>query len=90
MQWGEGIPERAAEVNAPIGAFTPPTPPGVTVPAAARLFNVGKRSITRARDVPEHGDHLRIDAVGKAHQNRALCPVLMRFFFEVIPAHGYT
>jgi len=26
----------------------------------------------------------------KAHHYRALCPAVMRFFFEIIPAHGYT
>jgi len=60
---GEEVLENVADLNAPIGAFSIQAPPGVTMPAAARLLNVGRRSITRAREVLVHGDTALVAAV---------------------------
>ena len=55
--------ENRAKNELPIGNSPSSNGPRVTAPQAAELLNVGRRSVSRAREVLRHGDQVLVDAV---------------------------
>ncbi|HVC94219.1 MAG TPA: ParB N-terminal domain-containing protein [Pirellulales bacterium] len=55
--------ENMAKNELPIGNSPSSGEPRVSIPQAAELLNVGRRSVSRAREILQHGDQALVDAV---------------------------